>query len=211
MKKPDYEKFFRDYVAVFDNATTGKVDVDRIRASYAEYFVSASAGGVVGGGANDAKYAKVLNEGAGFYRAIGLQGMNLLKVESTPIDAGHDMVRPFFRADYRKEDGSQVSIEFDVTYMLQRRAGGPKIFAFVAGDEMALYRKYGLAGQGRQADLKDVSLYSRARLAAWPSRPRRRGAASPAMPSSLTVLRGGSFTAAESFGNGSILLGIAIA
>ena len=54
------------------------------------------------------------------------------------------MVRPFFRADYRKKDGSQVSIEFDVAYMLQRRVGGPKIFAFVAGDEMALYREYGL-------------------------------------------------------------------
>ena len=50
-----------------------------------------------------------------------------------------------------------------------------------------------------------------ARRAAWPSRLRRRGAASPATPSSLTVLRDGSFTAAESFGNGSTLLGIAIA
>ena len=40
---------------------------------------------------------------------------------------------------------------------------------------------------------------------------RRRGAASPATPSSLTVLRGGSFTAADNFGNGSTLFGSAIA
>ncbi len=40
-----------------------------------------------------------------------------------------------------------LSIEFDVVYMLQRREGGPKIFAFVAGDEMALYRQYGLVDE----------------------------------------------------------------
>ncbi len=144
MEKPDYEKVFRDYVALFNSAITGEVDAGGIRASYAEYFVSAGAGGAVRGGANDAEYAEVLKQGAGFYRAIGLQGMKLLKVESAPIDVEHDMVRPFFRADYRKKDGSEVSIEFDVVYMLQRRAEGPKIFAFVAGDEMALYREHGL-------------------------------------------------------------------
>jgi hypothetical protein len=31
-----------------------------------------------------------------------------------------------------------------VLYLLQRRAGGPKIFAFVAGDEMSVYRQHGL-------------------------------------------------------------------
>ena len=36
---------------------------------------------------------------------------------------------------------------FDVTYMLQRRPDGPRIFGFVAGDEMALYREYGLVDE----------------------------------------------------------------
>jgi hypothetical protein len=144
MRQPDYEAFFRAYVDVFNRSTKSGVDVDAIRASYAEFFVSASAGGVVQGGANDEKYAEILRQGTGFYEAIGLQGMTLLKVETTPIDAEHDMVRPYFRAEYRKKDGKTVAIEFDVVYMLQRREGGPKIFAFVAGDEMALYRQYGL-------------------------------------------------------------------
>ena len=144
MRQPDYEKFFSDYIDVFNRSMKDGVDADAIRASYAEYFVTAGVGGVVQGGANDEKYAEVLQQGAGFYQAIGLQGMALLKVDVMPIDDEHDMVRPYFRADYRKQEREPVSIEFDVVYMLQRRDGAPRIFALVAGDEMALYRKNGL-------------------------------------------------------------------
>jgi hypothetical protein len=147
MQQPDYEAFFRNYVDVFNRSMTDGVDADAILASYAEYIVSAGVGGVVQGGANDGKYAEALRQGAGFYQAIGLQGMALLKVEVTAIDAEHDMVRPHFRADYRKKDGQTLSIDFDVVYMLQRREGGPKIFAFVAGDEMGMYRQHGLVDE----------------------------------------------------------------
>ena len=147
MQPPDYDAFFRNYIDVCNRSMTGGVDADAIRASYAEYFVSAGVGGAVRGAANDEKYAEVLRQGAGFYEAIGLQGMTLLKVEATPIDAEHDMVRPYFRADYRRKDGETLSIEFDVVYMLQRREGGPKIFAFVSGDEMGLYRQHGLVDE----------------------------------------------------------------
>jgi hypothetical protein len=147
MQQPDYEAFFRNYVDVFNRSMTDGVDADAILASYAEYIVSAGVGGVVQGGANDGKYAEALRQGAGFYQAIGLQGMALLKVEVTAIDAEHDMVRPHFRADYRKKDGQTLSIDFDVVYMLQRREGGPKIFGFVAGDEMGMYRQHGLVDE----------------------------------------------------------------
>lgn len=146
MRQPDYEAFFSNYVDVFNRSMTDGSDVDAIRASYAEYFVSAG-GGAVQGGANDERYGEVLRQGAGFYKAIGLTGMTLLKVEVTSIDAGHDMVRPYFRADYRKKRGEDLSIPFDLVYMLQRREGGPKIFAFIAGDEMALYREHGLVDE----------------------------------------------------------------
>jgi hypothetical protein len=147
MQQPDYEAFFRNYVDVFNRSLRHGVDADAIRASYAEYFVSAGFGEVVRGGANDEKYAEALREGAGFYQAIGLQGMRLEKVEVTPIDAWHDMVRPYFHADYKKKDGEALPIEFDVVYMLQRREGGPKIFAFVVGDEMGIYRQHGLVDE----------------------------------------------------------------
>ena len=147
MRQPDYEAFFSNYVAVFNRSLKDGAGADAVRASYAEYFVSAGAGGAVMGGANDDRYAEVLRQGAGFYRAVGLQGMRLIKVEVTPIDAAHDMVRPYFHADYKKKNGEALPIEFDVVYMLQRREGGPKIFAFVAGDEMGLYRQHGLVDE----------------------------------------------------------------
>ena len=150
MQQPDYAVFFKNYVDIFNRSLAGAPDVDAIRADYAEYVVSAGAGGVVAGGRNDEKYADVLRKGAEFYRKVGLQRMTLLKVEATPLDDGHDMARSFFRADYKREDGTGVSIEFDVVYMLQRRESGPKIFCFVAGDEMALYRQYGLVDEAGQ-------------------------------------------------------------
>lgn len=140
----DYEKFFRDYVDVFNRSMTGEVETDAIRASYAEFIVSAGANGAVQGGANDDKYAEVLRKGAEFYKALRMQAMELRRVEVSPIDEGHDVVRAFFTARHARRDGTQVSIDFDVSYMLQKRKTGPKIFAFVAGDEMALYRQYGL-------------------------------------------------------------------
>jgi hypothetical protein len=147
MQQPDYEAFFRNYVDVFNRSMKDGVDADAILANYAEYIVSAGVGGAVQGGANDGKYAEALRQGAGFYQAIGLQGMRLEKVEVTEIDAGHDMVRPYFHADYKKKNGEAVPIEFDVVYMLQRREGGPKIFAFVAGDERGMYRQHGLVDE----------------------------------------------------------------
>lgn len=150
MQQPDYAAFFDNYVDVFNRSLGKSPDVDAIRADYAEYFVSAGAGGVVTGGGNDEKYAEVLRKGADFYRGLGLQGMTLIKVEVTPLDPEHDMARPFFRSDYRRKDGTPVSIEFDVFYMLQRREGGPKIFCCVAGDEKALYRQHGLVDEAGQ-------------------------------------------------------------
>ena len=41
MQQPDYEDFFRNYIDVFNGSMKGGVNADAIRASYAEYFVSA--------------------------------------------------------------------------------------------------------------------------------------------------------------------------
>ena len=53
-------------------------------------------------------------------------------------------MRVFYVAQYERSDGAWITIPFDVLYLLQRRKDGPKIFAFIAGDEMALYREHGL-------------------------------------------------------------------
>jgi len=143
MHRPDYEQFFQSYVDFYNAALEEKPILDELRKCYAEYLVSAS-GDQVMGGQNGAEYTKVLEQGFGFYRAIGVTRMLCRGVDISAIIPDHDMAKVHFRAEMRKKDGSPLSLDFDVTYFLQRRDGGPKIFAFVSEDEMNLFREHGL-------------------------------------------------------------------
>lgn len=86
----------------------------------------------------------MLARGYAFYRLIGTRRMTAKRVESTRIDANHMMAKVFYCAEYRKPDGSDLRLEFDVTYFLDVSTTKPKIFGVVSGDEMGLYRQHGL-------------------------------------------------------------------
>jgi hypothetical protein len=149
---PDYENLFRNYAAAYERSLGATVDSPAIRGFFAEAFIAAGLNGEVKAGANDDGFEAVLQQGYRFYKALGTRRMRVDRIEAHPICEQHDRVRVFYVADYQKKDGSRVSIPFDVVYLLQRRADGPKIFGFIAGDEMALYRRYGLVDdQGKPA------------------------------------------------------------
>lgn len=139
----DFRAFFEDYADGYNQALADKPDYDRIRNYFTDEFLAVGPEGVKGG-KNDETFAETLKKGYAFYRAIRTRKMTVLRVEATPIDAAHDMVRAFFRADNERADGSALSIDFDLVYMLQTIGGASKIFAFVAGDEMGLYKRLGL-------------------------------------------------------------------
>lgn len=102
------------------------------------------------GGENGEDYGQVLEQGFGFYRAIGVRQMRLRKVETRELMPDHDHVQVYFTAEMEPKDGTPPTIDFDVAYLLQRRDSGPKVFAFVSQDEMALFRELGLVdGEGR--------------------------------------------------------------
>lgn len=103
-----------------------------------------SLAGEVRAGVNDESFIRTLEKGYAFYRVIGTHRVHSRRVETQEICEGHDRVRVFYEADYKRRDGSSLSITFDVVYLLQRRPEGPKIFAYIAGDEMGLYRQHGL-------------------------------------------------------------------
>ncbi|HEV7765849.1 MAG TPA: hypothetical protein VGQ76_12670 [Thermoanaerobaculia bacterium] len=144
MDAPDYEAFFREYAAAYERSLGESVDVKAIRGFFAEAFVSASIAGEIAAGKNDETFAETLEKGYVFYKAIGTEAMTVDHVEADALYENHDRVRVFYVARYRKKDGTEITIPFDVLYLLQRRSDGPKIFAFIAGDEMGLYRQYGL-------------------------------------------------------------------
>ena len=147
---PDYEQFFREYAKTYERSLGESVDVAAIRSFFAEAFVAASVGRQVVAGANNETFEETLRRGYAFYKAIGTTSMSVDRVEPEPLYVNHDRVRVFYSAGYRKRDGTEVSIPFDVLYLLQRRSRGPKIFGFVADDEMAAYREHGLVDETGQ-------------------------------------------------------------
>jgi hypothetical protein len=144
---PDYAAMFRDYAAAYERSLGDTVDSAAIRSFFAEEFIAAGANGEIHAGANDESFEKTLQQGHAFYKAIGTREMKVERVEVETIDPDHDQVRVFYRAGYEKKGGSRLTIPFDLVYLLQRRADGPKIFAFIAGDELALYRQHGLVNE----------------------------------------------------------------
>jgi len=144
MDMPDYDAFFRTYAQAYERSLGPSVDRQAIRSVFAEHFISAGVNGEVAAGSNDEIFDTVLLQAYEFYKTIGTRGMKVERVEADVLYDHHDRVRVYYRAEYRKKDGSDLTIPFDVLYLLQRRPGGPKIFAFIAGDEMHLYKQHGL-------------------------------------------------------------------
>jgi hypothetical protein len=78
--------------------------------------------------------------------------MKVTRVQASALYPNHDAVQVFYKAGFQKKDGSELTIEFDVLYIVQRREEGPRIVAFISGDEMAAYRQHGLVdAQGHPA------------------------------------------------------------
>ncbi len=143
MGQADYKAFFDGYAAAYTRSLGERVEVEAIRAAFADHFIAAGPAGVAPG-ANDESFAAGLVKAYEFYRSIGTRRMAVRAVHPTAIDEAHDLVAVDYRADYVRKDGTEVTIDFTVTYALAVTPAGPKIFAFIAGDEMALYRQYGL-------------------------------------------------------------------
>jgi hypothetical protein len=139
---PDYEAFFESYVEAYNRSLGDTVDTEGIRAHFADCFVGS---GPLGSncGANDESFVEALNQGYAFYKSIGTKRMSVRGLAVTEIEPSHALVRVDYRAEYEK-DGNPLMVDFDVSYLLQTVADKTTIFAFIAGDEMGLYREIGL-------------------------------------------------------------------
>lgn len=148
MTEPDYLDWFRAYADAYTRSLGEEVDVDAIRSFFAETVLGLGVDGSLNpANLADPAFAEGLVQMYGFAKAVGTRRMAVERVEASPLYENHDRVRVFYRADYQKPDGSALSIPFDLVYLVQRRKAGPAIFAFIAGDEMALYRRHGLVDE----------------------------------------------------------------
>lgn len=139
------ETFFAEYAARFNHSLQDPpvVDVDGVLASFADCFIEASPLGV-NCGKNDEQFREVIPQGYAFYRSIGTTAMNVKGVDVTPLDEFHAMARVHWESRYRRQDGGEERIEFDVIYFLQTLDGQPKVFAYITGDEQKVLREHGL-------------------------------------------------------------------
>jgi hypothetical protein len=137
------DEFFAGYVDAFNRSLGESVDADGIRRHFSSCFVGAGPQGVHCG-QNDDSFTEILEQGYAFYRSIGTRAMAVRDVTTVPIDDQHALARVAYTAHYRKPAGEPVDLDFEVSYVLATRGETYEIFAFVAGDEMALYREHGL-------------------------------------------------------------------
>lgn len=139
-------QFFDDYSKCFNASLRdgAAVDTKAVRRSFADYFVESSPAGVQGG-KNGFLFGFVIPRGFRHFRRIGAAGIFLADLELARIDEHHYMARASWDSTYRKKNGAQRVIRFDVVYFLTLHSGSPKIFSYITADEKKLLRENGIA------------------------------------------------------------------
>jgi hypothetical protein len=136
-------RLFDRYQQFFNRALNGDPDMEEGAAFYTSAFIAASPSGVATG-QNDDQLRQVMKDGYARYRALGTKEMRLRSVRVSPMDEQHCVAHVAWTAIYSRPDSSDISIEFDVHYLVQDLDGQPKIFGWVSGDEQALLKEHGI-------------------------------------------------------------------
>lgn len=137
------KKLFERYEDLFKRALAGAVEMEEVAALYTTDVIAASPAGVRGG-KNDDGFLQAMTEGYAHYRAIGTKTMRIRDIRISGIDACHCVAHVAWTATYVRKDGSDVSIDFDVHYLVQVLDGDAKVFGWISGDEQALLKQHGI-------------------------------------------------------------------
>jgi hypothetical protein len=141
--RQEIETYFKRYEQQFRDGMEGKeVDLDAITGAFANCFVEASPVGVMCS-QNDEKLRQSIPKGYRFYRDIGATAMTIEHKEVTLLDEYHAMVKVHWLSGYKK-DGKEISIAFDIFYLLQYLHEELKMFAYITGDERKVLKEHGL-------------------------------------------------------------------
>lgn len=137
------KKLFERYEKLFRMALADEVDMDEVASSYAAAFVAASPAGV-SVGQNDEHLKQAMQQGFETYRRIGTKDMRLRTVRIAPIDELHCLAHVAWTATYDRGSEPDISIDFEVHYLVQRLEETPKIFGWISGDEQAVLKQHGI-------------------------------------------------------------------
>lgn len=140
------ERFFESYAAQFARALADppEVDIEATASAFADCFVESGPRGVRCG-RNDETFRAAIPQGYAFYRQIGIRDMAIATLAPSQLDTRHWGVRVGWSAAY--DQGKRVgTVEFEVLYFVQMTDAGPRIFAYITGDEEGALRRLGLIG-----------------------------------------------------------------
>jgi len=138
------ERFFEAYAAGFARALADppEVDVEAAAGAFADCFIEAGPRGV-SCGRNDETFRAQIPQGYAFYRRIGIRSMAVTTLAPSQLDERHWGVRVGWTAGY-DHAGKSGDVEFEVLYLVWMTDIGPKIFAYITGDEEGELRRLGL-------------------------------------------------------------------
>jgi len=137
------KQLFERYEKLFRMALGGEADMDEVVSSYARAFVAASPAGV-NVGRNDEQLKQVMRQGFENYRRIGTKDMRLRNVRIAPIDEHHCLAHVAWTGIYDRGGEPDISIDFEVHYLVQQLEDRPKIFGWISGDEQAVLKQHGI-------------------------------------------------------------------
>ena len=143
MTEKSIGEFFRRYQHFFMEALAGRMDANELSELYTSDFIAASSAGIMTG-KNDDTLRRHMIDGYDHYRAIGTKSMQVRHIRLSPIDDWHAVAHVGWTAVYAKAGQADISIEFDVHYLVQELEGQPKIFGWVSGAEEALLSESGV-------------------------------------------------------------------
>lgn len=143
MMETQVRQLFERYERSFDRALRGEVDLEEATSFYAQAFVAATPAGVMSG-TNGDELKRAIDQGYAHYRAIGTREMHIRDIRLTPIDEHHCVARVAWTAVYERKERPDVTIDFDVHYLVQKLGEAPLIFGWISGDEQAVLEQHGI-------------------------------------------------------------------
>lgn len=139
----EVQKLFERYADIANRALGGDMDLDEAAALYASEYIGASPAGVRTGKSGE-ELKQFLAQTYAHFRAIGTKAMRLRNVRLSPIDACHCVAHVAWTATYARKAQPDVTVDFDVHYLVQQLDGPPQVFGWVSGDEQGLLRDKGI-------------------------------------------------------------------
>lgn len=136
-------ELFARYESAFRRALAGEANADEVASLYASDFIAASPAGVMSG-KNDRQFRQVMAQGYARYRSIGTREMRIRAIRVTPIDECHSVAHVGWTATYSRGAAPDVSIDFEVHYLVQVLVGEAKVFGWVSKDEQEVLRQHGI-------------------------------------------------------------------